>query len=391
MSLAVSGSTIFAGTDAGVFLSTNNGTSWTPVNSGLTGDALDIRSLEVSGSTIFAGTDTGVFLSTNNGNSWTPVDSGLTGYGLDVYSFVVSGSTIFAGTYDGVWSRPLSQMLPAPSAPLLSSPANGAMNQPISSTLSWGTVSGATSYSITVYTSNSFSSTISAQSGLNSGSCNITGLAASTTYYWKVSATNIAGTSAWSSTWNFTTVPPVPGIPVLSSPANGALNLPSSVTLSWGTVSGATSYNMQLSTNISFANTLTSQVNLTNGSTAITGLKNNTSYYWRVAGINAGGSSAWSNAWSFSVNYTSVLNLSESVIQPSFSLRNGMVAYSLNTQCPVEIRIYDILGKKIFQFNRMQSAGQYSLLLRTLSLPANLYIVHFKAGSVDRLVRCIER
>jgi hypothetical protein len=34
--LAVSGGNIFAGTDGGVYLSTNNGTSWTAVNSGLT-------------------------------------------------------------------------------------------------------------------------------------------------------------------------------------------------------------------------------------------------------------------------------------------------------------------------------------------------------------------
>ena len=37
MSLAVSGTNLFAGTDGGgVFLSTNNGTSWTAVNTGLT-------------------------------------------------------------------------------------------------------------------------------------------------------------------------------------------------------------------------------------------------------------------------------------------------------------------------------------------------------------------
>ena len=60
----------------------------------------DIRAFAVSGSTIFAGTDGGgVFLSTNNGTSWTEVDSGLTGNGLDVQSLAVSGSTIFAGTY----------------------------------------------------------------------------------------------------------------------------------------------------------------------------------------------------------------------------------------------------------------------------------------------------
>src|SRR5271169_5139892 len=67
---------LFAGTwGGGVFLSTNNGTSWTAVNSGLTN--FSIMSLAVSGTNLFAGTQNGLFLSTDNGNSWNAVDSGL--------------------------------------------------------------------------------------------------------------------------------------------------------------------------------------------------------------------------------------------------------------------------------------------------------------------------
>src|SRR5271157_4921638 len=70
---AVSGGNLFAGTSVGVFLSTNNGTSWTAIIVGPM-----VLSLAVSGSNIFAGTNEGVFLSTNNGTSWTEVDSGIT-------------------------------------------------------------------------------------------------------------------------------------------------------------------------------------------------------------------------------------------------------------------------------------------------------------------------
>ncbi len=115
MSLAVSGSTIFAGTHGGVYLSTNNGTSWTQVSSGLVSDAKSVSSFAVIGNTIFAGTDEyngeGVYLSTDSGTSWTPVNSGLTGHGLQVRSLVVSGSTIFAVTGKGVWSGSISQMV----------------------------------------------------------------------------------------------------------------------------------------------------------------------------------------------------------------------------------------------------------------------------------------
>ncbi len=103
LSLAVSGTNLFAGTvyGAGVFLSTDNGTSWTPVDSGLTNTY--VLSLAVSGTNLFAGTfyGSGVFLSTNNGTIWTPVDSGLTN--TNILSLDVSETNLFAGTGAGIF------------------------------------------------------------------------------------------------------------------------------------------------------------------------------------------------------------------------------------------------------------------------------------------------
>lgn len=146
LSLAISGTNIFAGTYSdGVFLSTNNGSNWTPINNGLTGLALTIRSLLVVGSNIFAGTpwgiykstdnggswnqsnngilqanvscltvlgtnilagefsyNRGIFLSTNSGASWSQLNNGLIGSSLVIYFLQVSGTNIFAGTLGGV-------------------------------------------------------------------------------------------------------------------------------------------------------------------------------------------------------------------------------------------------------------------------------------------------
>jgi len=108
-SLVISGTNIFAGTwGAGMFLSTDSGTSWTAVNTGLTNTS--IQSLAVSGSNVFAGTyGGGVFLSNNNGASWTAVNSGLPN--TFISSLALSGTNIFAGTCgEGVWIRPLSEI-----------------------------------------------------------------------------------------------------------------------------------------------------------------------------------------------------------------------------------------------------------------------------------------
>jgi hypothetical protein len=114
-SLAVSGTNLFAGTYGGVFLTTNSGASWTAVNGGLTD--YHVYALAVSGMNLFAGTGDagynnelaaghGVFLSTNNGTSWTKVNTGL--MDTSVYAFAVDsngvGSTnLFAGTNGGVF------------------------------------------------------------------------------------------------------------------------------------------------------------------------------------------------------------------------------------------------------------------------------------------------
>ena len=107
-SFAISGANLFVGTlYGGVFFSSNNGTSWTAVNTGLTNTY--VRAFAVSSTNIFAGTDGGVFLSTNNGTSWTAVNTGLTN--TQVRALVVSGTNLFVGTSgDGVWRRPLSEM-----------------------------------------------------------------------------------------------------------------------------------------------------------------------------------------------------------------------------------------------------------------------------------------
>ena len=69
-----------------------------------------IYSLAVYGPDLFAGThNSGVFLSTNNGTSWNAVNTGLTD--TSVYSLATSGPYLFAGTGSGVWRRSLSEMV----------------------------------------------------------------------------------------------------------------------------------------------------------------------------------------------------------------------------------------------------------------------------------------
>ena len=97
-SMAISGEKVFAGTDNnyGVYTSINNGAGW--VQSGLTGIA--IKTILVSGTNIYVGTSGyGIYLSANNGAGWNPINTGLSN--MYVTSFASIGSNLFAGTLGG--------------------------------------------------------------------------------------------------------------------------------------------------------------------------------------------------------------------------------------------------------------------------------------------------
>jgi photosystem II stability/assembly factor-like uncharacterized protein len=99
-SLAVSDTNLFAGTfGSGVFRSTNSGASWIAVNSGM--DSTHVVALIADHANLFAGGEEGVFRSTNKGTDWTATNSGFPWPG--VKCFVISDNSIYAGTTNGVF------------------------------------------------------------------------------------------------------------------------------------------------------------------------------------------------------------------------------------------------------------------------------------------------
>jgi photosystem II stability/assembly factor-like uncharacterized protein len=97
-SLAVADTNLFAGTyGGGVFLSTDGGASWRSASDGL--EESHVLALALDGPNMFAGTLGGVFLSTDNGMTWTGVNNGLTN--VYVRTLAVNRGRIFAGTYGG--------------------------------------------------------------------------------------------------------------------------------------------------------------------------------------------------------------------------------------------------------------------------------------------------
>lgn len=91
---------ILSGTNKGIYISPDNGDNWNIINNGLP-DSLLVSAFTVNGNNVFAGTNNGIFISNDNGLNWTSVNNGLPLYPNNyVRSLAFNGNVVFAGLTD---------------------------------------------------------------------------------------------------------------------------------------------------------------------------------------------------------------------------------------------------------------------------------------------------
>ena len=248
------------------------------------------------------------------------------------YSFLFLFAFVVAS---GVQAQPLP--------PTLLTPPDNATNISLFPTFTWSTSSGATYYHLQVFTG---ATTIIDQNNITGTSYTVTSavLTGNTYYYWRVSAGNGGGEGAFSGFFHFTTTLVAPNPPVLTTPVNNAIDVSLTPTLGWNPSAGASSYRVQIATDVNFNTVIMDVPGLVNpGYVVPTGvLANLSTYYWRVNATNAGGSSNWATPFSFTT--VPALPVAPTLSSPANSSTNVSTTVTLKwRKLPPTILNYHVL------------------------------------------------
>lgn len=139
----------------------------------------------------------------NPGNTTTLTISNTGGATPGVYGLTLQGNST-----SGTKTESLTLTINAgtPAATTNSTPANGASNVAVPTTLTWlASASNPVTYTVDVATDVGFSSIVQTTSNINTTSLEVSGLSTNTTYYWRVRVDNACSSSAYSPTFSFTT------------------------------------------------------------------------------------------------------------------------------------------------------------------------------------------
>ncbi|MCX6135263.1 MAG: T9SS type A sorting domain-containing protein [Ignavibacteriales bacterium] len=308
-------------------------------------------------------------------------------------------ATNAGGTSAYSTARSFTTIVGAPVAPVLSSPADLATGVALSTTLTWNASAGAVTYRVQLSTVADFASTLVDDSTLTGTSKAVGPLTNNATYYWRVNAKNAGGTSAFSTAFSFKAIVALPSAPTLASPADTSINQQLTTTLSWNAGAGATTYHLQVSASATFATTVVDDTTLTTTSKSVTGLALNTTYYWRVRSKNAAGYSAYSSARSFKTIRTTAVEKLDGLVPSDFVLSQNYpnpfnpattIQYSLPASGMVTLRVYDVLGKIVFELvNQYQAAGNYLVKVNAQNLPSGMYLYELRSGAFVQTKRMI--
>jgi uncharacterized repeat protein (TIGR01451 family) len=168
----------------------------------------------------------------------------------------------------------------------------------------------------------------------------------------------------------------VPPVPVLITPFDNAVNVPTLTSFNWESVPYATWYQLEFDNSINFSTSQGDTCAL-NQYLSPSQLDDLTTYYWRVKAFNGNSvSSAWSHVNIFTTeNYTGTLNLTNDQIKVFPNPAKNGIFIIANDNRELQIEITDLSGR-IFLNAQINNQSQLYL---PLNLAQGLYQIKVKS------------
>jgi photosystem II stability/assembly factor-like uncharacterized protein len=364
--------------NGGVILqTTNGGINWNLQTSGTTNNLLSVKFVNANTGTAVGNSGT-ILRTTNGGTNWSTQTSGVYPNFNDVFF-----SSADIGTAVGASGTILHT-------------TNGGINWVVQP-------SGTSSIIYSVYFADANTGIAVGISGLvlkttNGGNNWITqysccGNALNSIYLSDANNGTIVGN--FGTIMRYSSASPLPA-PTLISPVNGAMNLSQPVKFDWNSVPSATSYRIKISSDSLFNSTIKDST-IAMDSTVFSGFPNGY-YYWKVAGINIGGTGAYSSVWKFQVN-SSGINMVSSVIPKEYKLYNNYpnpfnpttkIKFDILKNGLTKITVYDMLGREIKTLiNENLTAGSYEVEWNATNFSSGIYFYKMTSGNFTSIKKMV--
>jgi len=175
--------------------------------------------------------------------------------------------------------------------------------------------------------------------------------------------------------------------PYLDMPGNAL-----SVTLRWEDTGGVDYYHVQVAEDTEFLNLFYDGLGITGENIGVSGLAQNTTYYWRVRGHNEHGYGAWSEVWTFSTGggaYPQTIEGSWELLVGNYHPTDIMywidIVITGNLMISFTPESFDAEGERWLYLDSEDSlfdttyvtfideAGSYSVLDSTISLQSDIF------------------
>ncbi len=314
---------------------------------------------------------------TVNGTSLT-VDNQLansTLYFWRVRAIGPSGTSNWSGTFR------FTTQLGLPDQVTLISPQDEFINARPGFEFRWQDVPGVESYDLQVSTSLDFSNRVIDETLTDNQYSETQNLDFSTTYFWRVRASNSTGTTDWSEVWSFTTIIEKPeAVTVNVLPGDNQNQIPLLADFIWEPSARASDYTIQISKDENFSTLPISGAVSSPEYNNVIPLEPAQVYFWRVRASNIGGISEWSEPFTFT-SVVDVTKINDNFPNPFNTATN--LRYQLSSQTNVLIDLYDIGGRRVAVLvDGEQAPGVYLESLQAYPFASGTYLLRFVADGV---------